>query len=384
MTTVKNPTNSVTEALRNSGVLRALVGLAMVVVIFQLANPVFLSAFNITNLLLQVAAVGMISIGVVFVLMLAEIDLTVGVVSGVSSAVMALTAFVFGFPGLLAIGVGLLCGLLIGLLQGLIITKSGAPSFIVTLCGLLAWQGVLLWLIGNDGTVNITDPVILAVTGTYFKGAAGWVLLAALISSLLAVAVVRYVRGGARRLRRSTTLVAAAVSIAVVGSILMADRGVPLPVLLLILAATFMQFVLQRTTFGRHVFAVGGNREAARRAGISIERVTLAVFAISGTMAALGGVLAASRLQAVSTSSGGSLLLLLAIAGPVIAGTSLFGGKGTVWSAVVGAVLIGAISNGMDLLAFPPALKAIVTGLVLLAAVLIDAAPLRVSRKGRR
>jgi D-xylose transport system permease protein len=283
-----------------------------------------------------------------------------------------------GWDPYLAIAAGVLVGTGIGVLQGFLFSRFGVPSFVVTLAGLLAWQGALLQVLGSTGTLNITDPKITGLANTFYSDTAGWVFAAVAIAAYAGTVLIGYRRRVAQGLKEGIApllikIAAVAVVAIVVVAILNSDRGVPLALLILLAFVFGMEYVAKRTTFGRHVFAVGGNAEAARRAGINIERVRIACFAISGTMAAIGGILAASRLLAVNQSSGGSELLLLAIAGPVIAGTSLFGGRGAVWTALLGALVIGSISNGMDLLALSSAVKFMVTGGVLLIAVLIDA-----------
>jgi D-xylose transport system permease protein len=358
--------------------LRVVLGLAVIWVIFQSQNDRFLSAENLTNLMLQITAVGLISIGIVFVLLLGEIDLSVGAVSGLAAAVMTVLNIKHGWDPYLAIAAGVLVGTGIGVLQGFLFSRFGVPSFVVTLAGLLAWQGALLQVLGSTGTLNITDPKITGLANTFYSDTAGWVFAAVAIAAYAGTVLIGYRRRVAQGLKEGIApllikIAAVAVVAIVVVAILNSDRGVPLALLILLAFVFGMEYVAKRTTFGRHVFAVGGNAEAARRAGINIERVRIACFAISGTMAAIGGILAASRLLAVNQSSGGSELLLLAIAGPVIAGTSLFGGRGAVWTALLGALVIGSISNGMDLLALSSAVKFMVTGGVLLIAVLIDA-----------
>jgi D-xylose transport system permease protein len=359
--------------------LRVILGLVVIWAIFQSQNDRFLSAVNITNLMLQITAIGLISVGVVYVLLLGEIDLSVGQVSGLCAAIMAVLNVKHGWDPYLAIAAGVLAGMAIGLLQGFLFTQFGVPSFVITLAGLLVWQGALLRVLGETGTVNITDSKITGLANAFYSDTFGWVV---------AVVVIAVYAGGtlwAWRQRVAAGLsdqqltgplvriVIVAATVIVLIAILNSDRGLPLAVLILIGFVAGMQYVATRTRFGRHVFAVGGNGEAARRAGINVNGVRIAVFAISGTMAAIGGILAASRLLAVNQSSGGSDLLLLAIAGPVIAGTSLFGGRGSVWTALLGALVIGSISNGMDLLAYESSTKFMVTGGVLALAVVIDA-----------
>jgi D-xylose transport system permease protein len=359
--------------------LRVVLGLAVIWAIFQLQNDRFLSAENLTNLMLQITAVGLISIGVVYVLLLGEIDLSVGAVSGLAAAVVAVLNVKHGWSPYLAIAAGVLVGAAIGLLQGALFSRFGVPSFVVTLAGLLAWQGALLQVLGSTGSINITNPKITGLANTFYSDAVGWIVAALVIVAYAAFAFIGHRRRVAAGLDGEGMLglglkvaLVAAVAIVVI-AVLNSDRGLPLALLILIAFVVGMEYVAKRTRFGRHVYAVGGNAEAARRAGIPINRIRVAVFGIAGTMAAIGGILAASRLLAVNQNSGGSELLLLAIAGPVIAGTSLFGGRGAVWTALLGALVIGSISNGMDLLALSSAVKFMVTGGVLLLAVIVDA-----------
>lgn len=359
--------------------VRVLLGIAVIWTIFQIANDRFLSAVNLSNLTLQIAAIATISIGVVLVLLLGEIDLSVGAVSGLAAGVMAVLSVQHGWAPLIAIIAGLGVGATIGLFNGFIVTRFGVPSFVVTLAGLLAWQGALLWVLGETGSVNLPPTIITDLTSTFFDPVIGWVLG---IAGIVAYGSGRLV---ARRRRQAAGLevaplvgtalqiglVAAAVIAAV--AILNADRGVPLAAVIVIGLVILFTFITERTRYGRHIFAVGGNVEAARRAGISVTRIKLSVFTLASTLAAAGGILAASRLLAVNQQSGSGDVLLLAIAGPVIAGTSLFGGRGYVWSALLGAVVIGSISNGMDLLALDSDVKFMITGAVLLVAVTVDA-----------
>jgi D-xylose transport system permease protein len=361
------------------GSLRVVIGLALIWAIFQFENDRFLSAQNLTNLMLQITATGLISIGVVYVLLLGEIDLSVGAVSGLAAAVMAVLNVQHGWSPYLAIAAAVAVGMAIGVLQGSLFSRFVVPSFVVTLAGLLAWQGALLQVLGSTGSINLTDPVITGLANTFYSETVGWVFAAIVIGLYGAVLLLghrRRVAAGldgenlaALGLRFGLVAVITIVATAVLNS----DRGVPLAVMILLAFVVGMEYVVKRTGFGRHIFAVGGNAEAARRAGIPVNRIRVAVFGISGTMAAIGGILAASRLLAVNQNSGGNELLLLAIAGPVIAGTSLFGGRGSVWTALLGALVIGSISNGMDLLALSSAVKFMVTGGVLLLAVIVDA-----------
>jgi D-xylose transport system permease protein len=362
------------------GSVRVIVAIAVIWTIFQLANDRFLSAINLTNLTLQIAAVATISIGVVLILLLGEIDLSVGAVSGLAAGVMAVLSVKEGWSPELAIVAALVVGALIGLLQGFFITAFGLPSFVVTLAGLLAWPGFLLLVLGETGTVPLPPSTITDLTGTFLDPAVGWAVAIAVV----AVYVLSVLRGRMRRVQAGLTvppLVQALIAPALVAAgsfvavaVLNSDRGVPLAVVIVVALTAIFAFITERTRFGRHIFAVGGNAEAARRAGIRVTRVRMAVFVLGSTLAAFGGVLAASRLLAVNQQSGSADLLLFAIAGPVIAGTSLFGGRGFVWSALLGAIVIGSISNGMDLLGLESDIKFIITGGVLLAAVTIDAA----------
>jgi D-xylose transport system permease protein len=362
------------------GSVRVIVAIAVIWTIFQLANDRFLSAINLTNLTLQIAAVATISIGVVLILLLGEIDLSVGAVSGLAAGVMAVLSVKEGWSPELAIVAALVVGALIGLLQGFFITAFGLPSFVVTLAGLLAWPGFLLLVLGDTGTVPLPPSTITDLTGTFLDPAIGWAVAIAVV----AVYVISVLRGRMRRAQAGLSvppLVQALIAPALVAAgafaavaILNEDRGVPLAVVIVVALTAIFAFITERTRFGRHIFAVGGNAEAARRAGIRVNQVRMAVFVLGSTLAAFGGVLAASRLLAVNQQSGSADLLLFAIAGPVIAGTSLFGGRGFVWSALLGAIVIGSISNGMDLLGLESDIKFIITGGVLLAAVTIDAA----------
>ncbi len=359
--------------------LRVVIGLAVIWAIFQFENDRFLSAQNLTNLMLQITAIGLISVGVVYVLLLGEIDLSVGAVSGLAAAVMAVLNVKHGWSAYLAIAAAILVGLAIGLLQGSLFSRFVVPSFVVTLAGLLAWQGALLQVLGSTGSINLTDPKITGLANIFYSDVVGWVFAALVIAAYGAVIFVGHRRRVAAGLteegiatlsfRFGLVAVVTVVAVAVLNS----DRGVPLALMILLAFVVGMEYVVRRTSFGRHVFAVGGNAEAARRAGIPVNRIRVVVFGIAGTMAAIGGIMAASRLLAVNQNSGGNELLLLAIAGPVIAGTSLFGGRGSVWTALMGALVIGSISNGMDLLALSSAVKFMVTGGVLLLAVLVDA-----------
>jgi D-xylose transport system permease protein len=359
--------------------VRVVLGLVVIAIIFQVQEDRFLSAQNLTNLMLQITTIGLISVGIVYVLLLGEIDLSVGAVSGLSAAVMAVLSVNHGWNAYLAIAAAVAVGATIGFAQGSLFSRFVIPSFVVTLAGLLAWEGALLQVLGKTGSLNINDPKITGLANTFYSDTVGWIFAAVIIGAYGAVLALGYRKRVAAGLADGGPLALIVrfvfLSALVIGAVavLNSDRGVPLAVMILLGFVVGMEYVAKRTGFGRHVFAVGGNAEAARRAGIRVNRVRIAVFMISGSMAAIGGVMAASRLFAVNQNSGGNELLLLAIAGPVIAGTSLFGGRGSVWTALLGALVIGSISNGMDLLSLSSAVKLMVTGGVLLLAVLVDA-----------
>src|SRR4051812_2419304 len=365
--------------LARLGSLRVFIVLALIWIIFQTQNDNFLSAFNLTNLVLQIAAVGMISIGVTLILLLGEIDLSVGAVSGLAAAVMAVLNVKHGWGPIPAMAAALVVGFAIGMLNGFFVTQFGIPSFVVTLAGLLAWQGALLKVLGDTGTVNITDPKITGLTSTFYGDVFSWVLAAIIIAAYAASGIGERLKRSRAGLAPPSMLafilrtVAVAVGTIAAVAVLTSDRGLPLAGLILVGFCALFVFITERTVWGRHVYAVGGNDEAARRAGIKVWRLRMTVFALASTFAAAGGILGAARLQAVNQSSGGSDLLLLSIAGPVIAGTSLFGGRGSVWGALLGALVIGSISNGMDLLGLQSSSKFMITGAVLLVAVVIDA-----------
>jgi len=367
------------------GPLPIVFGLIVIWLIFQRANDKFLSPLNLTNLMAQIAALGTIAVGAVLVLLLGEVDLSMGAVSGLCAAVMAVLNVEHGVPGPIAVLMGLLAGLIVGLFQGFWVTRFKIPSFIVTLAGLIGWNGALLYVLGDTGTVNLRDNFIVGLASTFLKrdihnGELYSWIVGILFVIMFAASFIwdRQRRKNAGLQFRSIgglILQIAVVAVLVVGMLLItnADRGLPSAMVFFIAVLVLFDFITQRTVFGRHIYAVGGNAEAARRASINVTFVRVAVFGLASTLAAFGGILAASRLLAVNQSAGGSDLLLNVIASAVIGGTSLFGGRGTVWSALLGALVIGSISNGMDLLAMPSPIKFMITGGVLLAAVTIEA-----------
>jgi D-xylose transport system permease protein len=361
------------------GQLPVLIGLVLIWIVFQSANSNFLSPLNLTNLMLQIVAVGITSVGIILVLLLGEIDLSVGSVSGLTASIMAVANVKNGMPGPAAVLLAILAGIVVGLIQGFWITKLRVPAFIVTLAGLLGWQGVQLLVLGNTGTINLRDPFLTGLTLTFYPGLAAWIA-AGLFILLYAAGSLwereQRAKGGLTATSRkglATRVVAVAAGVLIATAVFNADRGLPLGVIIFVVVIVLFNALTKRTTFGRHLYAVGGNAEAARRASINVDNIRIAVFALCSMLAAVGGVMAGSRLLAVNQSSGGSDFLLNSIAAAVIGGTSLFGGRGTVWAALIGAVVIGSISNGMDLLALQSPVKFMITGAVLLAAVTIDA-----------
>ncbi len=372
------------------GSLPIIGGLLLIVVFFQSQSDKFLSAQNFVNLQLQMAGVTTIAIGVVFVLLLGEIDLSVGYVSGVAGVSAALLITQRDFPGPFGLLAAVVLGAGIGLLHGLIITRIGVPSFVVTLAGLLAWNGVVLILMGSRGTISVTDSFIRGLTTDFLSAPAAWGLLAL---TVLAYAAVQLSRDRARRRTGLQGLPLALIGVRVLGLaaagalvvvVSMQDRGVPYVAVLVVALLVAFTFVATRTRFGRHVYAVGGNAEAARRAGIGVNRIRVLVFMISSAMAALGGVILLARLGSVSPAAGSGEILLNSIASAVIGGTSLFGGRGHVRSALLGALVISATASGMSLMSLSSGIKFLVTGLILLAAVTVDSlARRRLAAAGR-
>ncbi|HUX21699.1 MAG TPA: sugar ABC transporter permease [Spirochaetia bacterium] len=369
------------------GSLPVLIGLVLIAIVFQIANSNFLTPLNLTNLMVQISAIGTMSVGVVLILLLGEIDLSIGAVSGFSAAVMAVLSVKVGLPGFLAVLLGIATGSVIGLFQGAWITKLKVPSFVVTLAGSLGWLGALLWVLGSTGTINLNDPFIVGLVNTRLPVWLGWVIGIAVVLLFVATSILQRSRRSRRglptesgaSLAARTILISAVVLIAL--AIMSVNRnprpsipieGVPTGVIILLGLIILFNFITVRTQFGRSMFAVGGNAEAARRAGINVDRIRITVFVLGSTLAATGGILAGSRLFAVNQSSGSGDVLLNSIAAAVIGGTSLFGGRGSTWAALLGALVIGSIANGMDLLAFASSVRFIVTGAVLLLAVTLD------------
>jgi D-xylose transport system permease protein len=369
------------------GSLPIVVGLIIIAIVFQTQNDRFLTAGNFVNLIVQTAPYAVIAMGVTFALLLGEIDLSIGFVSGVGGVLVALLLNPDGneLPTSVAIVLALGCGLGIGLLHGLIITKIGVPSFVVTLAGLLAWNGVVLLLIGSRGTVILQNDFVIGLANDFMAAGTAWVLWAVCVGLYAAVQLVRYRNRHKAGLATDPIAIVAlrivglAVALAAVVLIANEDRGIPYVGILVGALLVIWSYVLNRTRFGRHVYAVGGNAEAARRAGINVDRVKIACFMIVSLMAVLGGIILASRLRSVDTNTGGGQALLYPIAAAVIGGTSLFGGRGTMKAALLGALVMIGIDNGLGLLGLSSGTKFVVTGGVLLLAVTVDS----ISRRGR-
>ncbi len=362
------------------GSLPIIVGLIIIAIVFQSQNDRFLTAGNFVNLIVQSAAYTTIAMGIVFVLLLGEIDLSVGYVSGVAGVIAAVLLIPDGsqVSTPIAIALALGSGIAIGTFHGLIITKIGIPSFVVTLAGLIAWNGVVLLLIGSRGTVVLQDSFMIGLANDFLPEATSWILwlVAVLIYAGIQLNEVR-VRRRAQLEHDALALIGLRVAflalvLGVVVWVANEDRGIPYVFLVVGFFLLFWGFVLGRTKFGRYVYAVGGNAEAARRAGINVDRIKIMVFAICSFMAAVGGLVLASRLRSVDTGSGGGEILLYSIAAAVIGGTSLFGGVGHIKSALLGALVIASIDNGLGLLGLGSGEKFLITGGVLLLAVTVD------------
>ncbi len=373
------------------GSLPIILGLIVIAAIFgTLSEGIFFRERNFVNLLLQTSGVAAIAIGVVFVLLIAEIDLSVGFVSAVGGVIMTLLLREShtDWPWWAAVGAALLAVLVIGLIHGIIITKASVPSFVVTLAGLLAWSGVVLILtteFSTAGTIVIQDDIILGVANSYLPTNWSWIVFALIVAGYAIYELTQMNSMRQRNLASKpvSVIVAQVLSLAILAGATVwyanLDRGVPTSAVIVVIFAGIWTFVASRTKFGRYVYAVGGNPEAARRAGINVDGIRIACFMISSFMAGIGGIILASRLRSVDTNTGGNSLELNAIAAAVIGGTSLFGGTGKVTNAILGALIIASVDNGMGLMGWPSGVKFVVNGCVLLAAVLIDS----ISRRNR-
>jgi D-xylose transport system permease protein len=363
------------------GSLPVLVGIVAITIFFTSKTSIFFTAVNFTNLIGQMAGVTVIAVGVVFVLLIGEIDLSVAYVSGIASVAVAefqVAGSSHDFPGLVAIGLAIGIGAAIGVVQGSIIAFVGVPSFVVTLAGLLIAQGAIINLLGTQGVIGITDHQVIDVANYVLTKNTGWIV-AIVFTALLALASFgTYVSRRRAGLPTGSIIVPVSRVVFYGGLAFLAvavcnhSRGVPLVGLIVLFVVVLFSYIAGRTTFGRHVYAVGGNAEAARRAGINVKLIRILCFVISGSMAGLGGVILASRLNSVDLTFGGGTLLLDSISAAVIGGVSLFGGRGRVSGALFGGLIIGMISNGTDLVGSADWVKYVTTGLILLAAVTLD------------
>jgi len=369
------------------GSLPVFLGLIIIWIVFQVLNPRFLSATNLVDLTLQCAAYGTIALGVVVVLLVAQIDLSIGSLAGLASAILGVTFVNFGWPAWVSILAALALGALIGLFYGVLFTRFGVPTFVVTLAGLMGFLGLQLWVLGPTGTIN------LPYNSWIVQFATSWFLppwLAYTIAGLVVIGVVLNDIARARRRAKAglstgsvSLIVIKAVVIAIVAAVaiswLATNRGVAVSFLLFLVLVAVLATLLTRTRWGRWIYAVGGNEEAARRAGINVNMIYISALMVGTVLATLGGLMLAARLTAASISTGGGTTNLIAIASAVIGGTSLFGGRGSAWSALLGIFVIQSIFNGLTLLSLDSDVQFMVTGAVLLIAVIIDA----LSRRSR-
>jgi D-xylose transport system permease protein len=377
----------------DAGALPVIAGLLIISILFQSLNSKFLTAGNLVNLLIQGAVYMLLAMAEVYVLLLGEIDLSAGFVAGLGGVVMAeLLKQGTDWPWWAAVLVALLATAAIGALHGALITRIGLPSFVVTLAGLLGWQGVMLLILGQGGVVPISDKVINNITSGQLSVAASWIVMVVLVALYGGRA---WFRDGRRRgsglvappvsltiLRIVGVLVAGVVIVLICNTdrgVVTSIKGVPYVVFVVLGVLAAWTFLLGRTKFGRYVYAIGGNPESARRAGVSLSLVRTMCFTLASFTAGIAGIVYASRLRSVSTSIDGGTLVLYAVAAAVIGGTSLFGGRGKAANAVLGGLVIAAIDNGMGLQGYSAYVRFIVTALVLLAAVTIDA----LTRRGR-
>ncbi|GAB1821886.1 sugar ABC transporter permease [Herbidospora sp. RD11066] len=383
------------------GALPAVIGLIVLCTVFAILSPVFLSPVNFANLFTQGAGVTIIAMGLVFVLLLGEIDLSAGFASGVCAAVLAVLLTNEGWPWYAAVLAAMAVGVVIGLIIGWLVAKLGIPSFVVTLAAFLAFQGVGLILLDEGTNISIRDSVILAVANENMYPWLGWTLVVAGVLIYAGLQLLNNRRRSARGLVTDPlTLIAVRVGALAVASgfavwVLNLERsrnpgvisltGVPVVVPIILVLLLVWTFVLHRTRFGRHIYAVGGNAEAARRAGINVDRIKISAFVICSFMASVGGIVAASRANSVDPNTGGSNVLLFAVGAAVIGGTSLFGGKGRALDAILGGAVVAVVINGMGLMGYSSSVKYVVTGAVLLLAAGVDAlSRKRASAVGRR
>ncbi|MFF7964818.1 sugar ABC transporter permease [Streptomyces sp. NPDC007903] len=362
------------------GSLPVILGLAIICIIFQALNSEFLSAQNISNITVTMVGTGMISVGIVFVLLLGEIDLSVGSVSGAASALAAVLTVNQGWPEWVAVLVAIAAGAVIGALHGFFFAVLGAPAFAVTLAGLLFWLGFMLKVLGEDGTINLDSDGLIGRLTTYtFTDLAAAYGLAVVVVVLFFVSSFlgnrrREAAGVPSRPLSDTVLRTALLAVVSFAAAYMYNqfKGLPLATVIFVAFLVGTDFVLRRTSYGRKIFALGGSVEASRRAGINVTAVRLSVFAISGGFAAIGGLFLASKIASANQSAGTGDLLMNAIAAAVIGGTSLFGGRGRTWNALLGVLVIVSIQYGLQLESIAEPVKYMITAAVLLTTVVID------------
>jgi D-xylose transport system permease protein len=385
-TTISSVPSRLWENIRtgNVGPLPVILALVLIVLFFSQVASNFFTATNFNNIITQMAGVTLIAYGVVFVLLIGEIDLSVSYVAGVTGVIAAelqLAGTNHDFPGLIAMIAAVCVAIVIGAFQGSIVALIGVPSFVVTLAGFLIWQGAIINLVEERGAIIIQDTWINNTANYFFSHRDGWII-AILVSAIYLIAVLSGVWANRRHgipvrdpLLFAWKLIWVPAAMFIVVGICNHDerRGVPLALVLMIVFLLILTFIAKRTTFGRHVYAVGGNAEAARRAGINVARVRILVFMICSAMAGIGGIVLAARLNSVDLNQGGGTLLIDAIAAAVIGGTSLFGGRGEVRNALFGALVIKTIENGLDTWGKSQGVIFIVTGIILLIAVTLDA-----------
>ena len=362
------------------GMLPVVLGLILISLVFSILNPVYLAPNNLVNMLFDCATVGFISLGIVCVLMLGEIDLSVGSMSGLASAIIGVLWVNLGWPVAGAIVVALAIGALVGLVYALFYNRLGMPSFVATLAGLLALLGMQLYILGPSGSINLPYISPLVRFGQVMVMPHWFAYLVAVLPG--AVMIIQGLRTRARR--EQVNLSSEPMSALLIRVILLTlvfefavfylnlGRGVPWIFGLFVVFAVLLNYALKRTRWGRSMFAVGGNREAARRSGINVRAIYVSAFVLCSTLATVGGILAASRLASASQQAGTGDVNLNAIAAAVIGGTSLFGGRGSAYSALLGIIVIQSISNGLTLLNLPSSLRYMITGGVLAIAVIVD------------
>ena len=376
------------------GALPGVLGLVALCIVFGIMSDVFLTPGNFANLLTQAASVTVIAMGLVFVLLLGEIDLSAGYASGVCGAVLVILITDHGWTWYVALLVSIIVGALLGFSIGTLVARLGIPSFVVTLASFLGFQGLLLLLAGEGGTIRIDDPTILAVQNNNLSPTLSWIffLVAGGIYVLIGLARINARRKAGLKSELKKLWAIKTGALLLIGAIAVYElnlersnnpsiaslKGTPyvVPVILALLVAG--TFVLSRTAYGRHIYAVGGNAEAARRSGINVKNIRISAFVICSAFAAIAGMLFASRQNSISPTTGGSSTLLYAVGAAVIGGTSLFGGKGRMRDAVLGGLVVAVIDNGMGLLGYAAGIKFIVTGAVLLVSAGVDA----ISRRG--